>query len=275
MRAGGGAPPTASPRHAGRPEPFDRRCIMPAPMTSSRLASLRLRGAVSVMIAAALTLTACSMADSSPTPSSSASVPPSASATPAPTPEPTPTPSPTPRFTNVPDEELAGLIPDVLGEVPVVVAPFEEFALTPGDIGAAYGEIGDRFASLVLAYVEQPRLTLYAMRVDGEEVETDDLEPHLATAGRYVGIAGLDPEPWEEDVVAGNRVWTRPEDNATAAGTHLYTWSSGEYVFLLIGVDDVLNRALVEALPGEPAPSPPSTPPPSASESDQEPSATP
>ena len=94
------------------------------------------------------------------------------------------------------------------------------------------------------------------MRVDGEPVATEDLEPHLATAGRYVGIAGLDPDPWEADVVGGNQVWTRPEDNATAAGTHLYTWSSGEYVFLLIGVDDALNRALVEALPGEPAPSP-------------------
>ena len=146
--------------------------------------------------------------------------------------------------------------------MPVVVAPFDEFALTPGDIGAAYGEIGDRFASLALAYVERPRLTLYAVRVDGEPVATADLEPHLATAGRYVGIAGLDPDPWEADVVGGHQVWTRPEDNATAAGTHLYTWSSGEYVFLLIGVDDALNRALIEMLPGEPAPSP--TPSPSA-----------
>jgi len=91
-------------------------------------------------------------------------------------------------------------------------------------------------------------------------VATADLEPHLATAGRYVGIAGLDPDPWEADVVGGNKVWTRPEDNATAAGTHLYTWSSGEYVFLLIGVDDALNRALIEMLPGEPAPSPTPTP---------------
>ena len=142
----------------------------------------------------------------------------------------------------------------------MVVAPFDEFALTPGDIGAAYGEIGDRFASLALAYVERPRLTLYAVRVEGEEVATADLEPHLATAGRYVGIAGLDPDPWEADVVGGNQVWTRPEDNATAAGTHLYTWSSGEYVFLLIGVDDALNRALIEMLPGEPAPSPTPSP---------------
>ena len=242
-------------------------------MTSSRLASLRPRGAVCVMLGAALALTACSTADTSPTPSSpSASARPSVSAVPPRTPAPTPTPSPTPRFTNAPDEELAGLLPAAIGDVPVVVAPFDEFALTPGDIGAAYGEIGHRFASLVLAYVELPRLTLYAMRVDGDQVETEDLEPHLATAGRYVGIAGLDPGPWVADVVAGNQVWTRPEDNATAAGTHLYTWSSGEYVFLLIGVDDALNRALIEALPGEPAPS--STPTPSA-EPSTSPSASP
>ena len=230
---------------------------MPAPMTSSRLASLRLRGALSVLLGAAVALTACSNAETSPSPgAASASVHPSPSATQPPTPEPTPSPSPTPRFTNEPDEELAGLIPETIGGATVVVAPFEEFALTPGDIGMAYGEIGDRFASLALAYVERPRLTLYAMRVEGEPVATEDLEPHLATAARYVGIAGLDPDPWEEAVVNGTQVWTRPEDNATAAGTHLYTWSSGECVFLLIGVDDALNRALVAALPGEPAPTP-------------------
>jgi hypothetical protein len=234
---------------------------MPAPMTSSRLASLRLRGAVSVMLGAALALTACSNFETSPTPgSASESAAPSVTPSPLPTPEPTPSPSPTPRFSNEPDEALAALIPETVAGVPVVVAPFDEFALTPGDIGAAYGEIGDRFASLALAYVERPRLTLYAVRVDGDPVPTADLEPYLATAGRYVGIAGLDPEPWVADVVGGNQVWTRPEDNATAAGTHLYTWSSGEYVFLLIGVDDALNRALIEALPGEPAPSPTPTP---------------
>ena len=82
-------------------------------------------------------------------------------------------------------------------------------------------------------------------------------------AGRYVGIAGLDPEPWEAGEAGGHQVWVRPEDNATAAGTMIYTWSSGEFVFLLIGVDDAVNRALIAALPGEPAPSP--TPIPSAS----------
>jgi hypothetical protein len=237
---------------------------MPAPMTSSRLALLRPRGALSLALGAALALAACA-GEISPTPDPTSSVAsPTVPPTPVPTPEPTPSPEPTPRFTNEPDEHLAALIPDEVNGVPITVAPFDEFALTPGDIGIAFGEIGNRFASLALAYVERPRLTLYAMRVDGDPVATEDLEPHLATAGRYVGIAGLDPDPWEEAVVGGSRVWTRPEDNATAAGTHLYTWSSGEYVFLLIGVDDTLNRALVEALPGEPAPSPSPTPTPSA-----------
>lgn len=241
-------------------------------MTSSRLALLRLRGAVSVLLGAALVLGACS--DPSPTPTPAASEPlPSATGTPAPTPEPTPSPSPTARFTNEPDDELAVLIPATAAGAPVVVAPFDEFALTPGDIGLAYGEIGDRFVSLALAYVEQPRLTLYAMRV-GDPVATEDLEPHLATAGRYVGIAGLDPEPWDAGVVAGKKVWVRPEDNATAAGTHVYTWASGEYVFLLIGVDDAVNAAMIEALPAEPAASP--SPSPSVSPSaSADPSATP
>lgn len=245
-------------------------------MTFSRLASLRLRGAMSLALGAALGLAGCLDAPTPtpvPTPSSAA---PSVRPTPTPTAEPTPSPSPTPRFTNEPDPELAALIPGEVNGVPIVVAPFDEFALTPGDIGTAFGEIGNRFASLALAYAEQPRLTLYAVRVEGDPVGTDDLEPHLATAGRYVGIAGLDPDPWEAAVVGGHRVWTRPEDNATAAGTRIYAWSSGEFVFLLIGVDDALNQALVAALPGEAAPSPSPTPTPSASEEESlEPSATP
>ncbi len=233
-------------------------------MTTSRLASPCLRGAAGSLLAAALALSACSTAETPPSPSPAGpSVSPSTSASPVPSPTPTPTPAPTPRFTNEPDPELAGLIPETVAGVPVVVAPFDEFGLTPGDIGAAYGEIGNRFHSLALAYIERPRLTLYAMRVDGDPVTTAELEPHLATAGRYVGIAGLDPEPWAEGEVAGNVVWVRPEDNATAAGTHVYTWSSGEFVFLLIGVDETVNRAFIEALPGEPAPSP--SPVPSAS----------
>jgi hypothetical protein len=242
-------------------------------MTISRLASLRPAVAASLVLMTSISLAACS---STATPESLTAEPsasrPTVSLTPAPTPSPTRTPAPTPRFTNEPDEELAALIPTSAGSVEVVVAPFDEFALTPGDIGLAYGEIGDRFESLALAYVTQPRTTLYAMRVDGEPVTTDDLEPHLATAGRYVGIAGLDPDPWEQAEAGGHLVWVRPEDNATAAGTKIYTWASDDLVFLLIGVDDAVNRAIVEALPGEPAPSP--TPVPSESSS-AEPSGTP
>lgn len=165
-------------------------------MTITRLASLRPVGAASLALAATVALASCATDDAAPSgtpsPLPSAATP---TASVAPTPEPTPsaTPEPTPRFTNEPDDELAALIPAEANGLPVIVAPFDEFALTPGDIGGAYGEIGDRFASLALAYVEQPRLTLYAMRVDGDPVVTDDLEPYLATAGRYVGIAGLDP----------------------------------------------------------------------------------
>jgi hypothetical protein len=243
-------------------------------MTISRLASLRPAGAAGMALAAAVALASCSSSD--PTGSarpSAVSTAPSSSATEAPTPEPTATPAPTPRFTNEPDDELAALIPTEANGIPVVVAPFDEFALTPGDIGIAYGELGARFASLALAYVEQPRTTLYAVRVDGEPVTTDELEPHLATAGRYVGIAGLDPDPWERAEAGGHTVWVRPEDNATAAGTMIYTWASGEYVFLLIGVDDTVNREIVAALPGEPAPSP--TPVPTGTDASSAPSASP
>jgi hypothetical protein len=244
-------------------------------MPISRLASLRLRGVLSLALGTAVALAACA-SDTPPTSSPSATdASPSVRPTPSPSPQPTPSPEPTPRFTNEPDDELAGLIPSEVNGIPVVVAPFDEFALTPGDIGLAYGEIGNRFASLALAYVERPRLSLYAMRVDGDPVATGDLEPHLATAGRYVGIAGLDPDPWEAGAVGGKRVWVRPEDNATAAGTHVYTWSSGEFVFLLIGVDDTLNQAVIEALPGEPAPSLTPTASPSAGNASSEPSATP
>ena len=233
-------------------------------MTTSRLASLRPVGAASLAFTAAVLIAACTSNEPDPTPGpSSASAVPSALTTPAPTPEPTRTPEPTPRYTNEPDTALAELIPTEANGVPLIVAPFDEFALTPGDIGIAFGEIGDRFSSLVLAYVAQPRTTLYAMRVDGEPVATEDLEPHLATAGRYVGIAGLDPEPWSLGEAGGHTVWVRPEDNATAAGTMIYTWSSGDLVFLLIGVDDTVNRAIVAALPGEAPPSP--TPVPSGS----------
>jgi hypothetical protein len=230
---------------------------MPRPMTIPRPASPRPASTAILLLVTVLGLGACGAND--PTVSSEpATTSPTPQPTPTPvvTPVPTPSPIPTPRFTNAPDPELAGLIPTEAAGVPVVVAPFDEFALTPGDVGIAYGDIGLRFASLAVAYVEQPRTTLYAMRLDGEPATTDDLEPYLATAGRYVGIAGLDPEPWQRSTAGGHVVWVRPEDNATALGTMIYTWASGEYVFLLIGVDDAVNRAIVEALPGEAAPTP-------------------
>jgi hypothetical protein len=237
-------------------------------MTIPRLASPRPAFTNVLLLAILLALAACGTSDpttsADPTPAA-----PSVAATPTPvvTAVPMPSPEPTPRFTNEPDPELAALIPTEAAGVPVIVAPFDEFALTPGDVATAFGEIGLRFASLAVAYVEQPRTTLYAMRVDGDPVTTADLEPHLATAGRYVGIAGLDPEPWERSSAGGHVVWVRPEDNATALGTMIYTWASGEHVFLLIGVDDTVNRAIVAALPGEAAPTatPAATAEPSAS----------
>lgn len=197
---------------------------------------------------------------SSPSPS------PSPSGTPQPSPSPTPTPLPTATFTNEPDAELSGLIPAQVGDRTVEQPPVDQYALTPGDIGqAAYGELGDRFRSLVIAFVRSPRLSLYAMRVDPPVVTTPDLEPHLATAGRYVGIAGLQRDPWQLADVAGHWVWVRPSDNATLPGTKVYTWATADLVFLLIGVDDAQNQALIALLPGDPAPTP--TPEPSTSPS--------
>jgi hypothetical protein len=227
---------------------------------------------VGVLIAGALAMaTAACASDSVPSATSAATNVPSERATTVPTPTASPTPDPTPRFTNAPDEELTALLPAQVGSLPLVVAPVDSFALTPGDVGLAFGDVGVQFTSLAIAYVEQPRLTLYAVRADGP-VSNRDLEPHLATAGRYLGIAGLDRAPWELTTVGGSEVWTRGGDDATAAGTVLYTWAVDDLVFLLIGVDDSVNRALVAALPGEPptVPSPApsgvtSSPAPSAS----------
>jgi hypothetical protein len=217
---------------------------------------------------AALVLTACGEAPGSRSPAASGApgsglATASASLVPTPTPTPSPTPMPTPQFTNPADDELTALIPAEVAGVTVRVPPVEEFAYTPGDIAEAYGELGLRFTALQVAYVDQPRLSLFAMRVDGEPVTTEDLEPHLATAGRYVGIAGLVRDPWELVTIGDRLAWVRPEDNATAAGTMIYTWAAEEFVFLMIGVDDAVNRALFAALPGEAAPTP--TPRPSRS----------
>ena len=230
-------------------------------MTLRRLVAPRGRMVLPIAGVLALGVAGCSAAAPSPSPTAVAASASASATPPVPTPTPSPSPPPTPHFTNPADAGLAALFPSTVAGLPLVVAPTDEFALTPGDVGLAYGEIGLDFASLAIAYVEQPRLTLYAVRTDGDPVSTEDLEPHLATAGRYLGIAGLDREPWELITVADRQVWTRPGDIATAAGTVLYTWSDGEFVFLLIGVDDAVNRALIAALPGEPPP--PTTPDPS------------
>jgi hypothetical protein len=195
-----------------------------------------------------IVVAACS---GSPSPTPAPSV-----AEPTTPPSPSPTPIPTPRFSNEEDAALSALIPaEVLG-LGVVQPPINEYGITPGDIGqAAYGELGARFQTLVIAFVRNPRLSLYAMRVDGP-VANADLEPHLATAGRYVGIAGLVREPWELTTVAGREVWVRPSDGATLPGTRVYTWAIDDLVFLMIGVDDALNQALLAELPGEPPPTP-------------------
>ena len=210
-------------------------------------------------------LTACG---TNPTPTPSTSVVASPSASPdsssAPPSEPPPTPLPTPSYTNPPDPELAALIPTRLRGLTVHVPPTSEFAMTPGDLAAAYGDLGLRFQALQVAFVMDPRLSLYVARVGSPSPTTRQLEPYLTEAGRYVGIAGLHREPWRYRRIAGRVAWERPEDNATVAGTHIYTWAAEDYVFLLIGTDDRLNRAMLAALPGERAPA--ATPRPSPSE---------
>ncbi len=223
-----------------------------------------------VVVAVALALATAGCA-SSPSPSPSAG----ASESAGPTPTPLPTPEPTPRFTNEPDPSLSGLIPDAVGAAAVDKPDPGDYGLTPGDIGqAAYGELGLRFQSLVIAFVREPRLSLYAVRVDGPPVQTEDLEPYLATAGRYVGIAGLEREPWELKAVGDRWTWVRPSDSATLVGTTVYTWADGHYVFLMIGVDDAQNQAMLALLPGEAPPSP-SPEPSSTGESSPVPSALP
>ena len=193
----------------------------------------------------------------SPTPTAS----PSPVPTPVPTPTPEPTPQPTPVFSNVADPALVTLIPTEAAGRAVQIPAITEFGLTPGDIGQVYGEVGTRFRSLQLAYISRPRLSLYAMRMNPPTVTTPDLEPYLAAAGEYVGIAGLHREPWTLQTVAGHVVWVRPEDNATLSGTRVYTWAVDDLVFLMIGTDEAQNLSMMGGLPGEAPPTP--TPAPS------------
>jgi hypothetical protein len=207
-------------------------------------------------VAGTILVSACSTAEPTPTPL------PTVTPTPAPTASPTPTPLPTPRYTNAPDTALSALIPDTVDGVTVEKPAVADYAMTPGDVGGVFGDLGRRFASLVIAYVPPRRLTLLAVRVEGAPVATADLQPYLAAAAEYVGISGLHPDAWKPAVVGGHTVWTRGSDEATLPGTTLYCWSSGEYVFLIIGTSDAVNQALVSALPGEAAPTP--TPAPSS-----------
>ena len=170
-----------------------RHPLRAAPRTVVRGRGLGLAVALLIVVAA------CS---GSPSPTPAPSV-----AEPTTPPSPSPTPIPTPRFSNEEDAELSALIPSEVSGMAVVQPPITEYGITPGDIGqAAYGELGARFRTLVVAFVRNPRLSLYAMRVEGP-VANADLEPHLATAGRYVGIAGLVREPWELTTVAGREVF--------------------------------------------------------------------
>jgi hypothetical protein len=237
---------------------------MAPPMPTTRPdAARRQRGApkrrLTTLSALLLILAGC--ATQSPTPTASPSPIPTA----VPTPTPEPTPQPTPIFSNIPDPALVALIPTEAAGRAVQIPAITEFGITPGDIGEVYGEIGARFRSLQLAYISLPRLSLYSMRVNPPTVRTADLEPYLAAAAEYVGIAGLHREPWTLQTVAGHLVWVRPEDNATLPGTRVYTWAADDLVFLMIGTDEAQNMSMLGGLPGETPPTP--SPAPSTSSS--------
>jgi hypothetical protein len=223
-------------------------------MSSPSLAAVRRRTFARAPLLFCLIGALAACGTSTPTPSPSASA--SGSASVAPTPAPLPTPQPTPRYTNPPDPGLARVIPRRVNGLVVDVPNHSQFAYTPGDMVPAYGELALRFTALQVAFVEEPRLSLYAARVAGDLPSTRDLEPYLAMAAEYVGIAGLHRKEWKYRRISTRVSWERPEDNATAAGTHIYTWTGGEYVFLLIGTDEQLNRAMFAALPGERAAAP-------------------
>jgi len=227
------------------------------PMLIHRCAAARPRRVSTAVLT--LLVVVLGAACSSPKPSASALTPPG----PSPTQSPTPTPLPTPLFSNTPDPELVALIPTVVAGQTVIVPAITDFGLTPGDIGEAYGELGLRFKALQLAFVIRPRLSLYAVHMWPPDATMRELEAYLAGAGEYIGIAGLHREPWTEQTIGGRLVWTRPGDDATLPGTMLYTWTTGGYLFLMIGLDEQQNLAMLAALPGEAAPTP--TPLPSVS----------
>ncbi len=214
---------------------------------------------LTLFFAAGAWLAGCGILQPTPTPDPT---PAPATPTPFPTPSPSPTPRPTPYYSNPPDAALAALIPVEVNGHAVTVPDVTEFSVTPGDIGAVYGDLGLRFRALQLAWVSRPRLSLYAIRANPPAVRTGDLEPYLAEAGRYIGIAGLHREPWQLAAFGDHLAWWRPEDNATPTGTQVYAWASGDLVFLMLGTDQATNLAMLAALPGE---APPPTPLPSGS----------
>lgn len=224
---------------------------MAPPMPTSRTDAARRRRAVGAraltsLLAGALALAACS----APSPSLSTG----ASPTPSPTPE--PTPLPTLLYSNAPDPDLVAVIPVDVAGTAVQIPAVTDFSITPGDIGAVYGEVGLRFSRLQLAFISQPRLSLFAIRMQPPFATNADLEPYLAEAARYVGISGLHRDPWKLEAVADHMVWWRPEDNATLKGTRVYTWAVDGLVFLMIGVNEAQNLAMLAGLPGEPVPTP-------------------
>ena len=215
------------------------------------------RAALAIAAATSVTLAGCGTfaiqvptATPSPTPEPTPTLEP----TPPPTPRPTPTPSATPTYTNLPDPELRAVIPEEIGGATVVVP--EEIALTPGDVGTVFGEYGTRFRSLVIGFTEEPRLTIFAMRVDPPQVRTRQLRPLLPGIGQYLGISDLDPEAWTLRDVAGTDVWVREGDAATSPGTQVYTWAREDLVFLMIGTDEQHNLAAIAALTGVQTPTP-------------------
>ena len=216
-------------------------------------------GVIAQLLTGVVLLSACT-ASPTPTPSQSA----------GPTPTATPTPAPTPLFSNAADPALIALIPTTVAGRTVKIPAGTDFSITPGDIGQVYGEIGARFKTVQIAYLSRPKLlSLYAMRVDPPFPDTAALEPYLAEAGRYVGIAGLHREPWALKTVVGHVVWMRGADNATLPGTHVYTWAAEGLVFLMIGVDEGQDTAMLAGLPGEAPPTPAPLPSPSGSGSHQ------
>jgi hypothetical protein len=222
-------------------------------MLSQSRAAVRRRSSARAPLLLCLGVVLAGCGSSTPSPSASAHALTSPSASAAPTATPLPTAAPTPSYTNPPDAWLARIIPKRIAGKTIDVPSHSQFAYTPGDMVPAYGDLALHFTALQVAFIEDPRLSLYAARVEGELPSTRQLAPYLATAGEYVGIAGLHRKEWKYRTIAGRVTWVRPEDNATAAGTMIYTWTGDEYVFLLIGTDDRLNRALFAALPGEKA----------------------